>query len=81
MLSVVEPVQTTTVAMQTVDMPTTEPTEISSPPETMTMVCAVASTPRMAIAWPMFWMLRARKNTSGRNAPKIAKGSRARSAD
>ena len=65
MLSVVDPVQTTTVAMQTVDMPTTEPTEISSPPEMMTMVCAVASTPRMAMAWPMFWMLRARKKTSG----------------
>ena len=72
MLSVVDPVQTTTVAMQTVDMPTTEPTEISSPPEMMTMVCAVASTPRMAMAWPMFWMLRARKKTSGLSAPKIA---------
>ncbi len=59
-------------AMQTVDMPSTEPTEISSPPETITIVCALASTPRIAIAWPMLEMLRARKNTSGRNAPKIA---------
>lgn len=42
MLKMGEPVHPTARAIQTVDMPTTAPTEISSPPEIMTMVCAVA---------------------------------------
>ena len=72
MLSTGEPVHPTASAMQTVDMPTTAPTEISSPPEMMTIVCAVARMPRMAIAWPILRMLRKRKKTSGRRLPKIA---------
>ena len=69
---VAEPVQPTASAMQTVESPTMAPTEMSSPPEMMTIVCAVASTPRMAMPWPIFSMLRARKKTSGRRLPKIA---------
>ena len=72
MARAVEPVAGTASAMHTVDMPRIEPTEISRPPETITIVCALASTPRMAIAWPMLEMLRAKKNTSGRSMPKIA---------
>ena len=50
MPSVAEPLQATIEAMQTVDMPTIEPTEMSSAPATITTVCAVARTPRIAMA-------------------------------
>ena len=72
MLRTGEPVHPTASAMPTVDMPTTAPTEISSPPEMMTIVWAVARIPRMAMAWPMLRMLRKRKKTSGLRLPKMA---------
>ena len=51
MLRAGEPVDPTASAMQTVDRPTTAPTEMSSPPETMTIVWARRrASPRIAIA-------------------------------
>ena len=44
-----DPVCCTPSAMHTVERPTTAPTEMSSPPDTMTMVCAVARMPRIAM--------------------------------
>ena len=49
MPSAADPVCCTPSAMQTVERPTTAPTEMSRPPETMTIVCAVARMPRIAI--------------------------------
>ena len=45
---------------------------MSSPPETITTVWAIARMPRMVIARPILTRLRGRKNTSGRSEPKIA---------
>ena len=66
------PVDCMVIATTMVASPTIEPTEMSSPPETITTVWAMARMPRMVMARPILTRLRGRKNTSGRSEPKIA---------
>ena len=66
-----EPVAWMAIAVDTVVRPTIEPTEMSSPPATMTTVWLIASTPRMVMPRPILRRLREEKNTSPRSVPKM----------
>jgi hypothetical protein len=66
------PVAAIAIAVETVVNPTIAPTEMSSPPDTITTVWLMASTPRIVMAMPMLRMLRAEKNTSDRIPPNRA---------
>ncbi len=66
------PITSIASAVETVVSPTMAPTEMSSPPETITTVWLIARTPRIVTARPMLRMLRGEKNTSPRRPPKIA---------
>ena len=62
---------TITVAATMEPSPTMEPTDTSIPPDIITMVCAIATIPRIVTAFRIADKLRVEKNASGLSVPKI----------